>query len=255
MFTKPHWVTRPERSRLVRAAGGVQEVGETPRLLPRSGRGRHPGLGEQPLVVEKVVPGPLLREGVLASVKGEAVIQRPDAVRLQFGCEGLIAGQHRVEVQQHASGGQLGIREVPRHQYIRAPAAGAERRQLLHHARSRKHRANLDVGVAALELVDDADPGIAFVGVGREEERQRVVFGSAAGGPRCQRCRGERAGTAQQAAPPERLIEHGAPVLARLPAARPAVSDVLGTRCGCGVAGLANSGVPERPGGCGRDPR
>src|SRR6516165_3418292 len=93
--------------------------------------------------------------------------------------------------------------------------------------------------MAALKLLDDAHPAIPLVRIGRKEKGQRiVVFGSATGGPRCQRRRGERAGAPQQASPSERLIEHGASDLALVP-------DVLGTRSAWRVAGVANAAAPE----------
>src|SRR5262249_19046084 len=95
----------PRSVSLGEGTGGVKEFRESPRLLPRSGRRRHPSLGEKPFVVEEEVSGPLLRECVLAPVEREGVIQRRDAVRLQFRRESLIASQHGVEVQQHTAGG------------------------------------------------------------------------------------------------------------------------------------------------------
>ena len=49
--------------------GGVEEFAETPRLVPSPGRWAHAGLGEQLLVVEQEVSGPLLRECILPTVK------------------------------------------------------------------------------------------------------------------------------------------------------------------------------------------
>ena len=45
---------------------------------------------------------------------------------------------------------------------------------------------SMNAGMAALEFVDNMQPGIALIRIGREEESQRVVVGSAAGGPGCQ---------------------------------------------------------------------
>jgi hypothetical protein len=59
-----------------------------------------------------------------------------------------------------------------------------------------QQRPNLDVGVPALEGVDDTLPGIGLFWIGRKEESQCIVVGTTSGGPQRQRRRAERAGAA-----------------------------------------------------------
>ena len=167
--------------------GGIDEVVEAPRLVPPRRRRLHSGFVEQLPVVEQIISRPLLWKGVLTVVVGESSVERRDAVGLHLRGESGIAGQHGVEVQQHSPLGQLGVAELPHHEHVGTLAAGAERGDLLHRARPRQQGGDLDVRVPAPELVDDAQPGISFVRVGREEEGQLVAVATAAADPRCQR--------------------------------------------------------------------
>jgi hypothetical protein len=57
-----------------------------------------------------------------------------------------------------------------------------------------QQRLDLDVGVPALESVDDSLPGIRLFRIGRKEEGQCVVVGTTSGGPQRQRRRAKCAG-------------------------------------------------------------
>jgi hypothetical protein len=59
-----------------------------------------------------------------------------------------------------------------------------------------QQRPNLDVGVRALEGVNDSLPGIGLFWIGREEKSQCIVIGTTSGGPQRQRRRAKRAGAA-----------------------------------------------------------
>jgi hypothetical protein len=68
---------------------------------------------------------------------------------------------------------------------------------------------DLDVGVPALEGVNDSLPGIRLFRIGGEEEGQRIVVGTTPGSPRRQRRRAKRAGADQKRPPIELLSKAG----------------------------------------------
>jgi hypothetical protein len=59
-----------------------------------------------------------------------------------------------------------------------------------------QQRPNLDVGVLALEGLDDSLPSFRLFRIGREEEGQCVVIGATCSRPQRQRRRTKRAGAA-----------------------------------------------------------
>jgi hypothetical protein len=65
---------------------------------------------------------------------------------------------------------------------------------VLQGVRSGQQRPNLDIGVPALEGVDDSLPRIRLFGIGREEEGQCIVIRATCRRPQRQRRRAKCAG-------------------------------------------------------------
>jgi hypothetical protein len=65
---------------------------------------------------------------------------------------------------------------------------------VLHRIAPGQQRPNLDVGVPALEGVDDSLPGSGLFWIGRKEESQCIVIGTTSSGPQRQRRPAKRAG-------------------------------------------------------------